>query len=52
MAQFSQIGAKDVGEEMKGVVGDAMVEDEVDLGVEGEILVVAEDGAVIVDSIP
>ena len=52
-AQLNQIGAKDVGEEMQIVVGDAMVaEEEVGPRVEEGIPVVAEDGAATVDSIP
>ena len=52
-AQLSQIRAKDVGKGMQVVAGDAMVvEDEVGLRVEEGILVVAEDGTVVVDSTP
>ena len=48
-AQPAQTGAKGDGEEMWGVDGVAVV-GEVDLGVEGEVLVVIDDGAVQVDS--
>ena len=52
-AQLSQIGGKDVGEEMQVVAGDAMVaEDEVGPRVEERILVVVEDEAAAVDLIP
>ena len=51
-AQISQIGAKDVGEEMQFMAGGAMVvEDEVGPGIEEGIRVVAKDGVAIVDSI-
>ena len=51
--QLSQIGAKDVGEELQVMVGDTIVaEDEVGPRVEERILVVAEDKAAIVDLIP
>ena len=48
-AQLVQIGAKGVGEELWDVEGVAVV-GEVDPRVEGEVLVVVEDGAVQVDS--
>ena len=51
-AQLSQIGARDIGEEMQDVARDAMVEEEVDLGTEEEILAVEDAEAGVVDSIP
>ena len=50
-AQLSQIGAKDVGEEVQDVVGDAMVEEEVGPGIEKGILV-AVDATAVVGLIP
>ena len=52
-AQLSQIGAKDVGEEMQVMTEDAMVvEDEVGPGVKEKTLVVAKNEGPTVDLIP